>query len=92
MANKEILLVVDVVSNEKDIEKEVIFGAIEDALRTATIRRYDNRLDVRVAIDRKTGDYETFRRWQVVEPNDDFDYGIESPETQMLVSMTMRIA
>jgi N utilization substance protein A len=91
MANKEILLVVDVVSNEKDIEKEVIFSAIEDALRTATIRRHDNRLDVRVAIDRKTGDYETFRRWLVVEPNDDFDYGIESPETQMLLADAKKI-
>jgi N utilization substance protein A len=70
MANKEILLVVDAVSNEKDIEKEVIFGAIEDALRTATIKRHDNRFDVRVAIDRKTGDYETFRRWLVVEPDE----------------------
>jgi len=85
MANKEILLVVDVVSNEKDIEKDVIFSAIEDALRTATMKRHDNRIDVRVAIDRKTGDYETFRRWLVVEPNDDYDYGIEDPDTQMFL-------
>jgi N utilization substance protein A len=85
MANKEILLVVDVVSNEKDIEKDVIFSAIEDALRTATMKRHDNRIDVRVVIDRKTGDYETFRRWLVVEPNDDYDYGIEDPDTQMFL-------
>ncbi len=85
MANKEILLVVDVVSNEKEIEKEVIFAAIEDALRTATIKRHDNGMDVRVSIDRKNGNYETFRRWQVVEYDDDYDYGIESPETQMLL-------
>jgi N utilization substance protein A len=91
MANKEILLVVDVVSNEKDIEKEVIFNAIEDALRTATIKRHDNRIDVRVTIDRKTGNYETFRRWLVVEPNDDFDYGIESPDTQMFLEDARRI-
>jgi len=84
MANKEILLVVDVVSNEKEIEKEVIFGAIEDALRIATIKRHDNRMDVRVTIDRKNGNYETFRRWLVVEHDDDYDYGIESPDTQML--------
>ncbi|BBL76303.1 transcription termination factor NusA [Methylomagnum ishizawai] len=77
MANKEILLVVDVVSNEKDIEKEVIFAAIEDALRTATIKRHDNRFDVRVAIDRRTGGYETFRRWQVVEPD-----ALENPELE----------
>jgi N utilization substance protein A len=85
MANKEILLVVDVVSNEKDIEKEVIFSAIEEALRTATIKRYDNRFDVRVSIDRKTGDYETFRRWQVVEPNEAFPGGLEFPERQILL-------
>lgn len=75
MANKEILLVVDVVSNEKDIEKEVIFSAIEDALRTATVKRHDNGIDARVAVDRKTGDYETFRRWLVVA---DDDFGTSS--------------
>ncbi|MDD5036535.1 MAG: transcription termination factor NusA [Methylococcaceae bacterium] len=91
MANKEILLVVDVVSNEKEIEKEIIFSAIEDALRTATIKRHDNRLDVRVSIDRKTGDYETFRRWLVVEPNEEFEGGIESSETQMLLSEAKKI-
>ena len=51
MANKEILRVVDVFSNEKEIEKEVIFAAIEDALGIATIKRHDNRIDVRVSID-----------------------------------------
>jgi N utilization substance protein A len=77
MANKEILLVVDVVSNEKEIEKEVIFAAIEDALRTATIKRHENRIDARVAIDRKTGDYSTFRRWLVVEEEP------ENPELEL---------
>ena len=67
MANKEILLVVDAFSHEKDIEKEVVFAAIEEALRIATIKRSDNRIDARVAIDRKTGGYETFRRWLVVD-------------------------
>ncbi|QSA97592.1 transcription termination factor NusA [Methylococcus sp. EFPC2] len=90
MANKEILLVVDVVSNEKEIEKEVIFSAIEDALRTATIKRHDNRIDVRVAIDRKTGDYETYRRWLVVEHDDDYDYGIEDPDTQILLEDALK--
>ena len=83
MANKEILLVVDAVSNEKDIEKEVIFAAIEDALRTATIKRHDNRLDVRVAIDRKTGDYETFRRWLVVEQEPGSGGEVENPELEI---------
>ncbi|BBL70677.1 transcription termination factor NusA [Methylogaea oryzae] len=83
MANKEILLVVDVVSNEKDIEKEVIFEAIEVALATATAKRYEDKMDVRVAIDRKNGDYETFRRWIVVAPDEDFPVGVEFPDTQI---------
>lgn len=83
MANKEVLLVVDAVSNEKDIDKEVIFEAVEIALATATAKRYDDKMDVRVVIDRKTGAYETFRRWQVVEPGDDFPVGVEFPDTQI---------
>lgn len=91
MANKEILLVVDVVSNEKEIEKEVIFQAIEAALETATIRRHDNKIDARVSIDRKTGGYETFRRWQVVERDERFVNGLESPETQILLEEAQKI-
>ncbi len=83
MANKEILLVVDVVSNEKEIDKEVIFVAIEDALRTATIKRHENRIDARVAIDRKTGDYETFRRWLVVEGDVPLRKGSDCPEVEI---------
>jgi N utilization substance protein A len=67
MDSKEILMVVDAVSNEKGIEKEVIFQAIEAALATATRKRGSGEIDARVAIDRKTGEYETFRRWQVVD-------------------------
>ncbi len=91
MANKEILLVVDVVSNEKEIEKEVIFSAIEDALRTATIKRHDNRVDVRVSIDRKTGDYATFRRWLVVSPEEEFEGEVESWDTRMLLDEAKKI-
>lgn len=65
--SKEILLVVDSVSNEKNMEKEVIFRAIERALEAVTAKRYPEEVDIRVAIDRKTGDYETFRRWTVIE-------------------------
>jgi len=64
--NKEILLVVEAVSNEKDVPKSVIFEAIELALATATKKRYDEDADIRVVIDRATGGYETFRTWQVV--------------------------
>ncbi|MGH8555873.1 MAG: transcription termination factor NusA [Methylococcales bacterium] len=85
MANKEILLVVDVVSNEKEIEKEIIFQAIEAALETATIKRHGNKINVRVKIDRATGDYDTFRIWEVVEPSQEFEGGLESPDTEILL-------
>ncbi|HUO66643.1 MAG TPA: NusA N-terminal domain-containing protein, partial [Gammaproteobacteria bacterium] len=63
--SKEILMVVDAVSNEKGVEKNVIFEAIEAALASATRKRYGDDIEVRVAIDRATGEYETFRRWKV---------------------------
>lgn len=66
--NKEILMVVEAVSNEKDVEKDVIFEAIEMALATAAKKRYDDEeADLRVSVDRKSGDYETYRRWTVVD-------------------------
>ncbi len=65
--NKEILLVAEAVSNEKGVPREKIFEALEIALATATKKKYEGDIDVRVAIDRKTGGYETFRRWMVVE-------------------------
>ena len=66
--NKEILYVVDAVSNEKGVDKEIIFEAIEAALATATRKKNGKDIDVRVHIDRKTGDYDTFRRWEIVPP------------------------
>lgn len=65
--NKEILLVVEAVSNEKGVDREVIFEAIEAALETATKKRADEEMDVKVTIDRKTGDYSTVRRWLVID-------------------------
>lgn len=66
--SKEILMVVEAVSNEKGVEKDVIFEAIELALATAAKKRFeDEEADIRVAIDRRTGEYETFRRWLVVD-------------------------
>lgn len=65
--NKEILTVVDVVSNEKSVSKEVIFEALEAALASATKRLYTDDIDVRVVIDRGTGEYEAFRRWEVID-------------------------
>jgi N utilization substance protein A len=65
--NKEILLVVDVVSNEKNVEKETIFEAVEAALASATRKKHGGEIDVRVEIDRESGAYVSFRRWEVVE-------------------------
>jgi len=65
--NKEILYVVDAVSNEKAVEKDVIFQAIEAALATASRKKQGKDIEVRVEIDRETGDYQTFRRWEVAE-------------------------
>jgi len=83
MNNKEILLVVDAVSNEKGVSKEVIFGAIEAALAMATCKKHDIELDAHVEIDRETGDYETFRQWLVVEDSDEV---LEQPEAQLTLS------
>ena len=63
--NKEILAVVDVVSNEKGVEKEVIFGAMEAALAAAAAKNHEEDIEARVSIDRTSGEYETFRRWLV---------------------------
>lgn len=74
--NKEILLVVDAVSNEKDVDREAIFEAIEIALATATKKKHDLDIDARVSIDRKTGSYETFRRWLVIADDDEMEHPV----------------
>jgi N utilization substance protein A len=78
--NKEILMVVDAVSNEKGVEKEVIFEALEAALAAAARKKHGEEWDVRVAIDRKSGDYETFRRWKVFA---DDSTELEVPEREL---------
>jgi len=65
--SKEILYVADAVSNEKGVDKEIIFQAIESALATATRKKNGKDIEVRVDIDRETGDYDTFRRWLVID-------------------------
>ena len=69
--SKEILLVVDAVSNEKGVSKDVIFEALEAALASAARKLSEEECDVRVAIDRESGEYETFRRWEVLEDEAD---------------------
>ena len=85
MTNKEILRVVDVVSHEKDIDKEVIFQALETALATATAKKHEGRIDVRVEINRDTGEYRTFRRWQVVADE------LTDPDKQMTLEEARKI-
>jgi N utilization substance protein A len=80
--HKEILMVVDAVSNEKGVEKEIIFQAIEAALATATRKRHPGDIDVRVKVDRQTGDSETFRRWAVLEDEVELEY----PDKQLHLS------
>lgn len=80
--SKEILLVVDSVSNEKGVAREVIFEALEQALVAATKKRFDtDEINIRVVIDRRTGEYTTFRFWEVVADEDH-----EIPAMQLAIS------
>jgi N utilization substance protein A len=78
--SKEILLVVDAVSNEKGVDKEIIVEAIEAALASATRRKHGEDIEVRVSIDRETGEYDTFRRWLVFE---DESTELETPDREL---------
>ena len=80
--SKEILLVVESVSNEKGVPPALIFEALELALATATKKNYEDEVELRVAIDRQTGNYETFQRWTVVEEVD-----FDDPAHQMTIDM-----
>ncbi len=80
-------MVADTVSNEKGVDKEIIFEAIEAALATATRKRYPEDIEVRVAIDRESGEYDTYRRWLVV---DDEDPEFDSTERKILHSYAIR--
>ena len=78
--NRELLMLVEAISREKNVERDVVFGAVESALAQATKKLYPGEVDIRVAIDRDTGVYETFRRWHVV-PN---DAGLQNPDSEIL--------
>jgi N utilization substance protein A len=64
--SREILLLVDALAREKNVDKEIVFGALELALASATKKRFNEDIDVRASVDRETGDFSFFRRWQVV--------------------------
>jgi len=73
--SREILLLVDALSREKNVDKEVVFEALESALASATKKRFEDEADTRVSIDRNTGEYESFRRWEVMD-----DETFETPD------------
>ena len=77
--SREILLLVDVLAREKNVTKEIVFGALELALASATKKRIHDEADVRVAVDRETGDFETFRRWEVVADEDFLNEALSIP-------------
>ena len=79
--SREVLLLVDALAREKNVAREVVFQALESALASATKKRFKEEADARVAIDRMSGDYEAFRRWQVVP-----DGELEDHDLQIIVS------
>ena len=82
--SREILLLVDALAREKNVNRDVVFDALEMALASATKKRFPDEVDVRVAIDRNTGSYVSFRRWKVVP-----DEGVELPEAQIPLSKAL---
>src|SRR5512143_1087643 len=85
--SKEILLLVDALAREKNVGKEIVFSALESALASATKKRIHDEADVRVAIDRETGEYESFRRWLVVP-----DEAPEEAEAEFNPEMQIRLS
>lgn len=73
--SREVLMLVDVLAREKNVDREIVFGALESALASATKKRFEDESDVRVSIDRNTGEYASFRRWQVMD-----DETFETPD------------
>jgi N utilization substance protein A len=79
--SRDLLMQADALAREKNVDKDVVFAALEFALASATKKKYSDDIDVRVAIDRASGDYAPFRRWQVME-----DGAVEFPERQIALS------
>jgi N utilization substance protein A len=79
--NRELLMLVEAISREKNVERDVVFGAVEAALAQAAKKQYEGEVDIRVAVDRDTGEYETFRRWHVVPD----EAGLQLPDQEILL-------
>jgi len=84
--SRELLLLVDALAREKNVEKATVFGALELALASATKKRFREEADVRVAIDPMTGDYQSFRRWQVLP-----DETVENRAHQIPLSEAVKV-
>ena len=82
---REVLLLVDALAREKNVEKDIVFIALESALASATKKRFHEDADVRVSIDPQTGDYQSLRRWQVVA-----DDAVEEPARQIALSEALQ--
>ncbi|MBC2770484.1 transcription termination factor NusA [Pusillimonas minor] len=85
--SREILLLVDALAREKNVSREVVFGALENALASAMKKRFKEDADIRVSIDRDTGSHEGFRRWLVVPD----EAGLQEPDQQELLSEAQEI-
>ncbi|MEE8150147.1 MAG: transcription termination factor NusA [Nitrosomonadaceae bacterium] len=83
--SREVLLLVDALAREKNVEKNVVFDALELALGSATKKRFREDAGVRVSIDHETGNYQSFRRWQVVADNT-----VEDPARQISLSEALQ--
>ena len=90
--SKEILLVVESVSNEKGVPQEVIFEALELALATATKKRYADEVELRVAIDRESGEYDTFRRWRVLGDDEESEMAEAELTLQEVADRNLNLA
>ncbi|MFM1880870.1 MAG: Transcription elongation protein nusA [Pseudomonadota bacterium] len=75
--SREILLLADALAREKNVDREIVFQSIESALASATKKQFSDEVDVRVAIDRESGDYEAFRRWLVVPDGELEDHDLQ---------------
>ncbi|MFM8546102.1 MAG: transcription termination factor NusA [Betaproteobacteria bacterium] len=75
--SREVLLLVDALAREKNVQRDIVFASLESALASATKKRFKEEVDVRVTIDRMSGDYEAFRRWQVVPDGELEDHDIQ---------------
>jgi N utilization substance protein A len=75
--SREILLLADALAREKSVERDIVFQALENALAQATRKQFTDEVDVRVSIDRETGEYEAFRRWQIVPDGELEDHDLQ---------------